>query len=99
MQQIIGLLADHPISVSISGAILILLGVWLFSRSRPRVRVNVRAKSGGVIVGGNNSGSINTATPGDSAFSSVLGIIGAILAAFGVLIAVLAWLYPKTPAP
>lgn len=59
--------------------------------------MNISAKSGGVIVGGNNSGSINTSTPGDSKLASVLGIIGAILAALGVLIAVLAWLYPKAP--
>jgi hypothetical protein len=98
MQPLIALLAQHPIAVSIAAAGLILVGGWLFTRKRPGARLNMSAKSGGVVVGGNNSGSINTSTPGDT-LASVLGIIGAILAALGVLVALLAWLYPKAPVP
>jgi hypothetical protein len=104
MQPLIVAVTEHPIAVSIAAAALILLGGWLFNRSRSRTRIDVSAKSGGVIVGGNNAGSISTSSSGNSKpensmLGSVLGIIGAILAALAVLVALFAWLYPKTPAP
>lgn len=63
--------------------------------------VTLRAKSGGITIGGNNSGVLTTATNPDSKSrrpSTDWPALGAlIIGILGLVIATLAWLLPRTP--
>jgi hypothetical protein len=96
MTSFITLLTQHRIACSAIALIGLIIGVML---TRRRLSVSLSAKSGGVVVGRDNSGFINTGTTeGSSTSDRVIAIVGAIIAAAGAVVALLAWWYPKTPA-
>jgi hypothetical protein len=68
---------------------------------RGRSNVTQVARSGGVVVGRNNSGTITTGAQGKAAPASGdwVGIVGVIVAVLGVIVAVLAWWLPRAPGP
>jgi hypothetical protein len=95
MQSAISFLVQHRIGVSVMGIALVLVGGLL---TRARASVSLSAKSGGVIVVGENSGSVNTGTAGNSMADRAVAITGVMVAVIGAAVAILAWWYPKTPS-
>jgi hypothetical protein len=95
MQSAIFFLEQHRIVVSAIGIALVLIGGVL---TRARMSVSLSAKSGGVIVVGDNSGSISTGTAGNSMVDKAIAITGVMVAVIGAAVAILAWWYPKTPS-
>ena len=95
MQSAIAFLAQHRIAVSLVAVALVLIGVMF---TRGRTSVSLSAKSGGVVVGRNNSGIINTGKTDSPASDRLIAIVGVIVAILGVVVAAIAWLYPKTPS-
>ena len=95
MQSAISFLEQHRIVVAAIGIALVLIGGLLI---RARTNVSLSAKSGGVIVVGDNSGSISTGTAGSSMADRVIAIAGVLVAVIGAAVAILAWWYPKTPS-
>jgi hypothetical protein len=95
MQSAIFFLEQHRIVVSALGIALVLIGGVL---TRARMSVSLSAKSGGVIVVGDNSGSISTGTAGNSMVDKAIAITGVMVAVIGAAVAILAWWYPKTPS-
>jgi hypothetical protein len=95
MQSAIAFLAQHRIALSAIGIGLVLIGGLI---TRARVSISLRAKSGGVIVVGDNSGFISTGTAGSSTAEKVVAITGVLVAVIGAAVAMLAWWYPKTPS-
>jgi uncharacterized membrane protein len=101
MQSAMALLAQYRVTASVIAFVLVAIG-WLLARSRQST--NLSAKSGGVVVGGSNQGTINTGSiggtekAGSSTADRIIALAGVIVVVVGVVVAMLAWWYPKTPA-
>lgn len=100
MEQLNALLERYSTAITVIWVVLVVLGAFLFWRGRTGNTTQLNAKSGGVVVGGDNNGSISTgaSSGGDSpraAASKPHEIIGAIVALLGVILAALQWLYPR----
>jgi hypothetical protein len=97
-----GVLIENHTTAALSVSLLFLMtgACVLFSR-RHRSNATHVAKSRGVVVGRNSSGTINTGDIGGAAKSQDstdwIGITGVIVAVLGAIVAVLAWWFPRSP--
>lgn len=97
MEQVELLLEHYGIA---AGLVLIVIGIAVRWGRHGQNTVELQARSGGVVVGRNNSGSIST---GNSAGAESkpsrdwIDVSTAIVAIFGAIIAALAWYLPRSP--
>jgi hypothetical protein len=102
MEQISALLGRYPTAATILWIVLVILGALLFWRGRrSNAGTHLSAESGGVVVGGDNRGSISTGSSsgasGSRPASKPHEIIGAIVALLGAVLAWLQWFYRASP--
>ena len=93
MSFAIAFLSQHRVAFAALGVALVLIGIVLFSR---RNGVTLKAKSGGVVLIGDHN-RVKTSTKRGSSTDTAIAITSAIVTTIGVMVAVLAWWYPKTP--
>jgi hypothetical protein len=91
----------HAMLTSLAALTLIILRMWLRKERRRRRHIELRAGSGGVVVGRNNSGRISTGSAvgakSEKPSRDWIDFSGAIAAILGAVIAALAWFFPRIP--
>lgn len=97
MEQFEFLLDHYGIA---AGLALIAIGIAVRWGKRGQHTVELQARAGGVVVGGNNSGSISTGNSASAESKPArdwIDVSTAIVAILGAVIAALAWYLPRNP--